>query len=260
MFEFDADFYNSKAHVQFQLGLETIKELNIQNGENILDIGCGTGRLTIEIAKKTLNGLVIALDVNPKMISKAKENLKKSGLTNIQFFSANILHFEPKNQFDAVFSNSALHWVQETRALYQKIYDILIPGGRCVAQIPTKGSLDQFIPTFLAPIQPLNLDTYFKEWKYPVKLIGTTALKKIFNSIGFLDIKVWIKTQNLTFKSPEDLLDFLQSAALVPFLSQIPPEKRELYLNYILNLLKTQETNTLCATMKRLFLNIKKGV
>ncbi|NVM52553.1 MAG: class I SAM-dependent methyltransferase [Candidatus Helarchaeota archaeon] len=136
MLEFDADFYDSQANVQFRLGMKTIKELNIQDGETILDIGCGTGRLTIEIAKKNLSGIIIGLDNNPDMIAKAKENIKRSDITNIQLVTKGILDYEPKIQFHAIFSNSALHWIQKTRDLYQKIFTILAPGGRLVAKYP----------------------------------------------------------------------------------------------------------------------------
>ena len=254
----DSEFYDSNSNIQYQLGFLTLNELNIQDGETILDIGCGTGRLTIEIAKRTPSGSVIGLDNNFDMIVKAIENLKSKGLKNIHFITGDILLYKPEIQFDAIFSNSALHWILKTRALYQQIYAILAPGGRFVAQVPTKGSLDHFISIFLAPIHPLNLSIYFKNWKYPVKLMTPNTLQKLLTTIGFSDIQIWMKNQKLEFNSPKNLLDFLQSATLVPFLSQIPPIKSQSYLNYLLNIFKTHEKLDLSITMKRLILKAKK--
>ena len=258
MLEFDPDFYDLKSEIQFKLGLKTLKELNVKDGETILDVGCGTGRLTFEIAKENLSGMVIGLDINPKMIKKANDNLQKSGLKNIKFITTGILQYQPDIQFDAVFSNSTLHWIKKTRDLYQKIYSILLPGGRLVAQIPTTGGYSQLATYFMQPIQPLNLSTYFKNWEYPIKLVNPNTLKRILTSIGYNDIKVWVEKREVKHKTPEDLLDFLRSAALVPMLSQLPPEKQKLYLNSLLTFFKSKENLNLHITMERLFLNVKK--
>ena len=260
MLEFDADFYDSQANVQFRLGMKTIKELNIQDGETILDIGCGTGRLTIEIAKKNLSGIIIGLDNNPDMIAKAKENIKRSDITNIQLVTKGILDYEPKIQFHAIFSNSALHWIQKTRDLYQKIFTILAPGGRLVAQIPTIGGYSHLVSYFIEPLQRLNLSIYFKNWTYPIKLIRPKTLQTILSSIGYEDIKVWVENQEIEFKTPEDLCNFLRTAALVPILTQIPPKKQESYLNHLLNEFKTTKKLNLHITMQRLFLKVKKRI
>ncbi|MHA1649572.1 MAG: class I SAM-dependent methyltransferase [Candidatus Helarchaeota archaeon] len=258
MDSWDSEFYDSKSDVQFKLGLKTIDLLNVRDGEKILDIGCGTGRLTLELAKRAPNGLIIGIDSNLNMITKANENLKRSGLNNVEFIQENLLQYNPTIQFDAIFSNSALHWIQQTRQLYQKIFALLSPGGRLAAQMATKGSLNQFVPYFLAPLQPLNLSHHFRNWTYPAKLISPKTLHRILTSIGFQNIEIWVEDQKLKFKTPEDLLDFLKTASLVPILSQIPPEKRESYLNYLLNEFKVKKEGNLCATMKRLFLKLKK--
>ncbi|MFX1294752.1 MAG: class I SAM-dependent methyltransferase [Promethearchaeota archaeon] len=254
----DSEFYDQKSDVQFKLGLKTIDELNVQDGEKVLDIGCGTGRLTVEIAKKNPLGIVIGLDNNPDMIEKANANRKLSGLKNLQFIIGDILQYELETQFDAIFSNSALHWVQETHNLFQRIYNILAPCGRLVAQMATVGSLDHFIPIFLTSLEILNLSKYFKNWKYPIKLISPTLLQKILSLVGFNDINLWVINHKLIFKTSEALLDFLKTAPLVPILSQLPIEQRELYCNYIFNFFKSKNVSEHSATLKRLFLNAKK--
>lgn len=258
MLEFDPDFYDLKADIQFKLGLKTLEELNVKDGETILDVGCGTGRLTFEIAKANPSGQVIGIDVSPNMIKKANENLEKSGLNNVKFVTTGILQYQPDIQFNAVFSNSALHWVKKTRDLYQKIYSMLLPGGRLVAQIPTMGGYSHLATYFMMPIQRLNLSIYFRNWEYPIKLVNSNTLQRILTSIGYADIKVWVEKREIKHKTPEDLVDFLRTATLVPILSQIPPEKQKQYLDYLLTYLKSKENLNLHIKMERLFLNVKK--
>lgn len=260
MFEFEADFYDSKSQVQYNLGLKLIEFLNVQNNENILDIGCGPGRLTLEIAKMTPDGVVIGVDYNQDMIIKALENLWKSGLTNTQFLYENILQYEPQMQFNAIFSNSALHWIQETQELYQKIYTLLAPGGRLVAQMPAKGSLDKFISAFMVPIQPLGFGEYFRNWSYPIKFIIPKALQRILSSIGYIDMQIWEEDQEIQFQTSQEVLDFLKTASIVPILSQLPPEKRDSYLSYLLDIINQRAEELLSVTMRRLFVIAKKGV
>jgi len=262
MCEFEANFYDSKAVVQFQLGIRLIDQLQIQDGETILDIGCGTGRLTLELARRTPKGSVIGLDRNSDMIKKALENLGNSKLliANTVFIEEDILHYETPLQFNAIFSNSALHWIQETQELYQKIYAFLAPGGRLVAQMPAKGSLNKFISVFMEPIQTLDLSAYFKNWDYPLKFITPKALQRILITIGYVDMKIWVEDQQIQFQSPQEVLDFLKTASIVPILSRLPTGEKDSYLNCLLDIIKRQAEELLSVTMKRLYINARKGV
>ncbi|NVM05080.1 MAG: methyltransferase domain-containing protein [Candidatus Helarchaeota archaeon] len=246
-----AELYDSKSFAQFEIGMKLINELNIKNGEKILDIGCGTGRLTMEIAKKNPGGLVIGLDNSQDMIDKANFNLKNWGLKNLKFIKANILQYEPEVQFNAVYSNSALHWIENTRDLFVKIYNILLPEGRILAQIPA-GGLHQYIPLFIATIQSLNLSQYFKNWKFPSRLTNPKILMKLLSSIGFNDVQIKKVTQKVKFETLEDLIAWLQTGPLVAILSQLPAKKREKYLNYLLNIFKSKGDSILEAQMNRI--------
>lgn len=261
MCEFEANFYDSKAVVQFQLGIRLIDQLQIQDGETILDIGCGTGRLTLELAKRTPKGSVIGLDSNSDMIKKALENLekKKALIANTAFIEKNILHYETPLRFNAIFSNSALHWVQETQELYQKIYALLAPGGRLAAQMPAKGSLNKFSDIFLKPIHMLNLTSHFKNWDYPIKFIPVKTLQRILSTIGYVDLKIWEEDQQIQFHSPQEVLDFLKTASLVPILSRLPPETKEGYLNCLSDIIKQQVAELLNVNMRRLYVNARRG-
>ncbi len=254
----DPEFYDSKSEIQYQLGLKTIQELNIQNGDTILDIGCGTGRLTIEIAKQNPSGTIIGLDVNSDMIAKANQNLKASNIKNIQFITQNILQYFSEIRFNAIFSNSALHWVKQTPSLYQKIYDLLLPGGQFVAQMPTMGGYSHLVSYLISPIQPLNLTGYFKNWKFPINLLKPKILQKYLSSVGFQNTHVWLEKHLVTFDSPENLVDFLRTAALVPIINQVPPATRDAYIDYLINNFKSNSDLNLTIVMKRLFIKTKK--
>jgi trans-aconitate methyltransferase len=123
----DAEQYEGKHSFVWRLGAGVIELLAPQPGERILDLGCGTGQLTADIAKHCAQ--VIGLDNSANMIGQARQNYP--GLTFVLNDAANF-HFE--EPFDAVFSNAALHWVKNADAAADSIARALRPGGRFVAE------------------------------------------------------------------------------------------------------------------------------
>lgn len=101
-------------------------------GERILDLGCGNGELTAKLAAAGAD--VVGVDASREMIAAARER----GL-NARVENAEALSF--KHEFDAVFSNAALHWVHDQDAMLAGVHRALIPGGRFVAEMGGHGNI-----------------------------------------------------------------------------------------------------------------------
>jgi ubiquinone/menaquinone biosynthesis C-methylase UbiE len=97
----------------------------IGSGDHVLEVGCGSGQLTRGLAARGLH--VTALDPGPSLIALARQNLAGAGeveFVNAQFEDA----WLPREQFAAVFSASAFHWI-DPKVSWQKAADVLVPGG-----------------------------------------------------------------------------------------------------------------------------------
>ncbi len=129
----DAEQYEGRHSYVWQLGAGVVELLAPRPGERILDVGCGTGQLTSEIAK--LGAQVVGLDSSTNMIGQARQNYP--GLT---FVLADATSFRFDEPFDAVFSNAALHWVKDADAAAESIRQSLRPGGRFTAEFGGKGN------------------------------------------------------------------------------------------------------------------------
>lgn len=107
-------------------------------GERILDIGCGTGTLTHEIAQS--GATVVGIDSSPEMIGQARQNYPK-----LEFRLADARSFRSPERFDAVFSNAVLHWIQPPQEAVATVRETLKPGGRFIAEFGGKGNISSII-------------------------------------------------------------------------------------------------------------------
>lgn len=122
------------AHGRFvtDLGANILEWLDPKPGEEILDLGCGDGVLTAQIAKRGAN--VLGVDASPEMVDAAR----KRGVA-AETVDATQMAFQ--RRFDTVFSNAALHWIHDQPALLRGVANALKPGGRFVAEMGGHGNI-----------------------------------------------------------------------------------------------------------------------
>jgi len=97
----------------------------IGSGDHVLEVGCGSGQLTSGLVARGLH--VTAIEPGKNLIALARQNLEGAGeveFVNAQFEDALL----PREQFQAVFSASAFHWI-DPKVSWQKVADVLVPGG-----------------------------------------------------------------------------------------------------------------------------------
>jgi trans-aconitate methyltransferase len=119
---------------------ELIELLRLQPGDSVLDIGCGDGRVTAEIARLTPQGRVVGVDKSAEMVAFAHERFPNAEFSNLSFQPADASALPFNEAFSVVFSNAVLHWVLEHRPVLAGIARSLKPGGRCVLQMGGRGN------------------------------------------------------------------------------------------------------------------------
>ena len=138
MSSWNAEQYEGRHSYVWQFGGKLIELLQPRPGERILDLGCGTGQLTAEIAASGAH--VVGLDSSPEMLGQARQNYP-----HLKFVLADATDFRFDEPFDAVFSNAALHWVKDAEASVACIAAALRPGGRFVAEYGGKGNIPEVL-------------------------------------------------------------------------------------------------------------------
>jgi trans-aconitate methyltransferase len=145
------DVYDSQFGFVSDYGQEILKILDPQPNEKILDLGCGTGRLTDAIAQS--GALVTGMDLDISMLARAKEMYP-----NIRFEEADAHFFKTDARFDAVFSNAALHWMTRPSMVLERVSDALRTGGRFVAEMGAKGNVQIIITALRDALDKLKIE------------------------------------------------------------------------------------------------------
>nr|WKN36869.1 methyltransferase domain-containing protein [Tunicatimonas sp. TK19036] len=137
-YHWDADLYQQKYSFVYQYGAGLIEWLAPQPTERILDVGCGTGELTEQIRQSGAE--VVGIDHSAEMIRQAQHQYP-----NVSFSVMDAAQMDSLPQFDAIFSNAALHWMLDAEAVVHQLYQHVKPGGRLVAELGGKGNIHQII-------------------------------------------------------------------------------------------------------------------
>lgn len=130
----DAELYEARHAFVWRFGESLVELLAPVTGERILDLGCGPGQLTSKIAEH--GATVVGLDSSPDMIGQARQNFPK---LHFVLRSATAMDFE--DEFDAIFSNAALHWILDAQAVAKGMFRALRKGGRLVAEFGGIGNV-----------------------------------------------------------------------------------------------------------------------
>jgi ubiquinone/menaquinone biosynthesis C-methylase UbiE len=112
-----------------------VDDLQIERGMRILDLGCGTGTATLEIASRLKGtGKVVGLDLSEKMLEQAKQKLTELGYTNVEFVLQNASSLSYEEYFDYAFSTNAFHHFVDKQDVFARVYKSLRPGGVFMVQ------------------------------------------------------------------------------------------------------------------------------
>src|SRR6185436_919479 len=133
MVDWNAERYHEVSVPQQAWGRRMLERLPLEGHERVLDLGCGTGRITSEIAARVPRGGVVGLDRSPSMLATAQAWLREQApRVGLVLGDGAALPFV--RAFDAVFSGATFHWIHDHGALFRSIITALKPGGRLVAQ------------------------------------------------------------------------------------------------------------------------------
>jgi len=171
--DWSPEIYERNARFVSELGEDVVAWLAPQSGERILDLGCGDGALTERLVEAGAN--VIGVDSSPAFVKAARARGIDARLGDGQ-----TLTFD--GEFDAVFSNAALHWMNDASAVAAGVHRALKPGGRFVAECGAHGNVAAIVTGLRAVADRHGIDDRLvSPWYFPTP----EAYRKVLEGAGF---------------------------------------------------------------------------
>jgi trans-aconitate methyltransferase len=227
----DATLYDHKHSFVAKYGEDVLGWLHPQQGEQILDIGCGTGTLTKKIGES--GAIVTGIDASEEMITKARQ-----AYPNIRFFIKDATNFSFDEKFDAAFSNATFHWIKDQPGAIQSIYKNLKSGGRFVYEMGAKHNIERIHNA----IKKVLIDDGFEE----NTRIGLNYFSSAAEQAALLEKAGFTISNIIQFERPTELIgtDGMKNWIIqfcYPFFKNIPESEIENIITKSVSLLK--ETN-----------------
>ncbi len=183
----------------------------------VLDVGCGTGRVTEALLALVPRGRVLALDASADMVALARERLGDRATVWCQ----DVLDLDLEKPVDAVVSTAAMHWVTDHDRLWARLARALRPAGVLEIQCGGQGNIDRVREAI--EVVARDVAPELVGWS-PWVFAGPEETERRLQRAGFASIRCWLQERPT---HPEDVDAFVRTSILPAHLARLPAERRE---------------------------------
>lgn len=200
----NARHYQDNSSHQWKWALDSLELLSFEKNDKVLDLGCGTGSVTAEIAAKVPLGVVIGLDISEAMLTYARENYQSS---NIIYMKGDARELPFVEQFEKATALLSLNWINEQDQALKSLYMALKPGGKAIITRPGKqpsnlGSLSQTL------IKTDRWAPHFLNFEQKKQYYTAEEYRILLENAGFLVEKISQDSSYTRFANREALVGF----------------------------------------------------
>lgn len=222
--------YAKNSDAQLKWARELRLRLKLQGNESILDVGCGDGKITADFAAALPQGRVVGIDSSPEMIAYAVEVYPASQYPNLSFacIDARSLPFE--NEFDLVFSNAVLHWVDDHLAFLNGASRGLRLGGRLIVSCGGEGNAAQVLQIFSHVVRREPWNTYFDDFRNPYFFYGIEAYQNWLHQAGLQSDRLELVPKDMTHPAPDGLAAWIRTTWM-PVTHRVPEQERDRFIH-----------------------------
>jgi trans-aconitate 2-methyltransferase len=234
MTEWDAAGYARRSGLQEAMADEVLGLLVLTGNERVLDIGCGDGRITAEIASRVSTGSVLGIDPSRDMISFATSHFDKVAPPNLRFEVADARDLLFNNEFDLVVSFNALHWITEQDRALRSIRHAMKTNGTAQLRLVPKGerkSLENVLEeTRLSP----RWSRYYGDFRDPYLHMTPEEYTSAAEQNGLRVQRIRAASKAWDFKTRDAFFAF-SSVTFVEWTRRLPEPERPAFINDVLD-------------------------
>ncbi|MCW2991874.1 MAG: methyltransferase protein [Solirubrobacterales bacterium] len=195
----------------------------------VLDVGCGTGRVTEELVAMVPAGRVLAIDASPAMVELAAQRLGD----RVRVWCEDVLDLALDEPVDAVVSTATLHWVGDHDRLWPRLAAALRPGGILEAQCGGRGNID----AVRAVMDAVAAESFpeLAGWS-PWVFAGPEETRRRLEAAGFTGVRCGLEQRPT---EPDDLEGFVRTSILPAHLARLSAARREPFAAAVLARLRS---------------------
>lgn len=176
----------------------------------LADLGCGTGRLTAELAARLGAREALGVDNSPAMLEQAAAHAGPG----VRFEAGDIARWQAPGAFDVVFSNAALHWVGDHPAVLSRWAASLAPGGQLAVQLPDNRRS-----------RPHRLAAELAGEPIPHTILDIEEYSRRLDDLGFADQHVRAQAYPARLPSRDEAIEWLRGSGLTHYERTLPPDR-----------------------------------
>jgi trans-aconitate methyltransferase len=227
--KWNAADYAANSVVQQTWARELIAKLNLRGDENILDVGCGDGKVTAEIARHLPNGSARGIDASAEMIAFAKKTFPAKTNSNLKFQVMDARKIKFAKQFDFLFSNAALHWVDDHETFLRGAASVLKPGGRLIVSCGGRRNAHDVFVAMCPVMRDRRWREFFRRMRAPYFFYAPDDYKKWLPKSGFKIRKVKLAPKDATYPGRDGFATWLRTT-WIPYVQRVPENVREEFI------------------------------
>jgi trans-aconitate 2-methyltransferase len=225
--DWDATTYDRISAPQQRWAAEQLDRLDLTGDEVVLDAGCGSGKITLELARRVPRGRIYGVDAAPSMVRHAQEALGDRATILCQ----DLVDLALPEPVDVVFSNATFHWIPDHDALFAALQRNMKPGARLLAQCGGRGNIDEFRRTADEVAHEEPFAPYFTEWRGVWNYAGAEETAQRLQRAGFTEVDTWLQDKPTELEDPRS---FVQTVCLVRHLDLVPPPLKDEFVDAVL--------------------------
>jgi trans-aconitate 2-methyltransferase len=194
---------------------DLLKLVECRPGLDVVDLGCGTGELTRRLADALPDSNVLGLDSSPEMLARAASQARPG----LRFEHAQIENVT--GQWNLVFSNAAIQWVDDHPVLIPRLLKMVKAGGQLVVQLPSNH--DSFAHrAILETASESPFRKAFGGWVRQTPVLPLEQYADLLYANGGRSLTVFEKVYPHVLENAEAVRDWTRGTALVPYLERLP--------------------------------------
>jgi trans-aconitate methyltransferase len=227
--KWNAADYAAHSAVQQTWARELIARLNLRGDEHVLDVGCGDGKVTAEIAHAVSRGSVMGIDASPQMIRFARATFPPRKIPNLRFRVMDAREIRFAQPFDLIFSNAVLHWVDDHQAFLRRAAARLRSGGRLVVSCGGRGNAQDVFVALRPEMRLKHWRPFFRRIPKPYFFHSPAEYEKWLPQFGFKTIDVRLAPKDAVYAGRDKFVAWLRTTWL-PYVQRVPEDLREEFI------------------------------